>query len=124
MGIIRLLRENPQPAHALLFHAYLLILGLFGRLTVQQTHQFGFDQFQKFTLNGLREDSEKSYEDRFHQLNGPSGEDFDHLEGRLAPKKNRTETERLLDTVSRGYELFRKKRDKSNRPMRLVARIS
>lgn len=106
VGVIRLLREQPTPAHGLMFHAYLLILGMFGRLTVQQTNQLGFDQFQKFTLNGLRENAEKTYADRFHQLNGPDGNDLDHLEGRFAPKKKRRQTLHLLNTIRAGYKRF------------------
>jgi hypothetical protein len=106
MGVLRLLRDDPQPAHASLFHSYLLIIGMVGRLTVQQVEQFGFDQFQKFTMNGLREDVEKAYADRFHQLTGPEGNDLDHLEGRFLPKKKNGDTPRLLRKILRGYAQY------------------
>jgi adenosine deaminase len=105
-GILRLLRRDPRPAHGALFHSYLLILGMVGRLTVQQVEQFGFDQFQKFTLNGLREDVERSYVDRFHQLSGPDQNDLGHFEGRFAPKTTNSRTASLVRDILRGFAQF------------------
>ncbi len=103
IAIYRLLKSSPNPAHAAAFHAFLLILGMIGRLTIQQTDQFGFDQFQKFTLNGMRENAERVYLKRFNQLTGQNGRDLDHLEARCAPKKEKAKTIRLIQTILRGY---------------------
>lgn len=98
------LATEPRESVASLFHFYLLILGLCNRLLVQQVHQFGFEQFQKHTLNGLREISEKQYRNRFFQLHGNELRNLAFLEGRFSPKETEKETLMLLKSVNLGWE--------------------
>ena len=71
-----------------LFHYYLLILGLFNRMLVQQTRCTGFEQFQKYTMNGFREYSERHYVKRFLQMAGNELTNIHHIEGKFSPKDN------------------------------------
>lgn len=98
------LSVQPRESVASLFHFYLLILGLCNRLLVQQVHQFGFEQFQKHTLNGLRETSEKQYRHRFLQLHGNELRNLAFLEGRFSPKDSEKETLVLLKAVESGWK--------------------
>lgn len=101
--LFRYLAESPRECVASVFHFYLLILGLANRLLVQQIHQFGFEQFQKFTVNELRSLSEKAYRNRFLQLHGNEQRNIRFLEGRFSPKKTELENESLLDSVFSGW---------------------
>lgn len=87
-----------------LLHIYILILGLCNRLLVQQTHQFGFEQFQKITLNKLREFSEIEYASRFHQIQGNDLRHFGFLEGRFSPKENEHKLVGLLSKINNGWQ--------------------
>lgn len=89
------------------FHHYLLILGLFNRFLVQQSHQYGFDQFQKITLNEFRTSPEKQYSRRFFQLHGNDSLYLGVLEGRFAPKASVLETMKILNDVIKGWKKFR-----------------
>lgn len=89
-------------AHIL--HYYLLILGVVNRLLVQQVHQFGFTQFQKITLNDLRDDVEGTYADRFLQLHGNELRHIRYLEGRFSPKDSDKENEMLFHKIERGWK--------------------
>jgi len=102
--VFRYLSFNSEGIVAKLFHFYLLILGLCNRLLVQQTHQYGFEQFQKHTLNGLREHTEKIYLDRFLQLHGNEFRNISFLEGRFSPKKTSEENIALLNAVGTGWK--------------------
>lgn len=83
----RHLKRGASPLFARMFHVYVLTLSLVNKLLVQQRDCFGFDQFQKITMNEVREHSEnQGYADRFHQLEGMYGEDIKTLEARFAPK--------------------------------------
>lgn len=65
----------------------LLVLSQIRRLSVQQTDEFGFDQFQKYTMVGTREALERRYVARFRQINLRAPYDtLAHLEGRFSPK--------------------------------------
>lgn len=86
------------------FHFYLLILGLSNRLLVQQTHQNGFVQFQKLTVNELRAQSEKAYRNRFLQLHGNELRNIHYLEGRFSPKDSEIKNLFLLKSISKGWE--------------------
>jgi adenosine deaminase len=86
------------------FHFYLLILGLTNRLLVQQTHQAGFQQFQKHTLNGLREESEKLYTKRYLQMQGNDSTHLRFLEGRFSPKSKQKDLIKFIDTIWKGWE--------------------
>jgi len=77
-------------------------------LSVQQLTQYGFDQFQKFTLNEVRSRVEVSYEHRFKQLNQrPPYRTIRHLEGRFAPKADIKELETILGRIVDGACRFR-----------------
>ncbi|NTW93365.1 MAG: hypothetical protein HGB27_01645 [Chlorobiaceae bacterium] len=85
-------------------HYYLLISSFFQKLLVQQKRQVGFDQFQKITLNQLREHTEKQYSARFQQLQGMHGNHLAILEGRFAPKDSRQKLEWLMMAIKKGYK--------------------
>ncbi len=102
-----LLQEIGQKSNetlAGLFHFYLLILGLTNRLLVQQTHQNGFDQFQKHTLNGLREQSERTYLRRYFQMHGNDAKHLRFLEGRFSPKSTMKESIVFIDSIWNGWQ--------------------
>lgn len=85
-------------------HYYLLIASFFQKLLVQQKQQVGFDQFQKITINELREYTEKRYETRFKQLQGMHSNHLSELEGRFAPKDSRAKLESLMVDINKGYK--------------------
>lgn len=88
-----------------LFHYYILIYSYFQKLLVQQKTQVGFDQFQKITLNELRETTEKEhYNNRYYQLQGMYDNSLSVLEGRFAPKEDLTKSLQLLQDIYRGYD--------------------
>jgi adenosine deaminase len=101
MYLLDAAETHPDDRYAPSLHLYLLGLAQFHRLLVQQGDQHGFDQFQRITLNGLREDSERNYGTRFRQL-GRGGE-MTSLEGRLAPKSDRGKLGSLLTQIGRGW---------------------
>lgn len=85
---------------------YLLCLNCFQRLMVQRDDQYGFDQFQKFADDGIRELYENDYQNRFFQLHGPNHigkADLLSLEGRFAPKKTPVKNNQLLERILRGF---------------------
>ncbi|KIP98287.1 hypothetical protein RU07_22305 [Agrobacterium tumefaciens] len=85
-----------------------LVLNQVTRIAVQQTDEVGFDQFQKYTVVGSREKLERSYAERFRQLNRKQPyTGIAHLEGRFAPKKTLSELMALLDNIVKGYLEFR-----------------
>ncbi|WP_159476513.1 hypothetical protein [Chryseobacterium sp. 18068] len=114
------LRRSPQQEIAKLLHHYLLILGLTNRLLVQQTHQNGFEQFQKNTLNGLRESSEISFKRRFFQMHGNDLRFLKFLEGRFSPKTDQIELKNQLDNITKGWNYMLsnayKKEESNNLP--------
>lgn len=88
-----------------LFHYYILIYSYFQKLLVQQKTQVGFDQFQKITLNELRETTEKEhYNNRYYQLQGMYDNSLSVLEGRFAPKEDLTKSLQLLRDIYKGYD--------------------
>lgn len=87
-------------------YCYLLLQSQFMRMLVQQRDQYGFDQFQKITVNELRELTEKTYTNRFYQLNFTESGDLDLLEGRFAPKINHNDMATLLACIIEGYQRF------------------
>ena len=101
------LRERRGSVVAPLFHFYLLILGLANRLLVQQMHQYGFEQFQKITLNKLREFSEKQFAHRFFQMQGNQLRNLKFLEGRFSPKDDEGKNKRMIDGIVKGWSDLR-----------------
>lgn len=98
------LRKTNNELLACFFHFYLLILGLTNRLLVQQTHQNGFEQFQKHTLNGLRENSEKIFLRRYYQMHGNDLDLIRFLEGRFSPKDSQHEMINFLQAIEKGWK--------------------
>ncbi|PZU17552.1 MAG: hypothetical protein DI622_10650, partial [Chryseobacterium sp.] len=123
--VLEKLRILPNDNIANLLHHYLLILGLTNRLLVQQTHQNGFEQFQKNTLNGLRESSEKSFKRRFFQMHGNDLKFLKFLEGRFSPKNNQIELINQIDSIYNGWNHMLKTKEreksKSSPEIRLIA---
>lgn len=108
-----------------LFHYYLLILGLTNKMLVQQPTSYGFEEFQKITLNGLREYSEsKNYFRRFAQLSGNRLCHVKFLEGRFSPKDEQSKNEVLIGGIIDGWEELNKQQTNRGLPestLRLVA---
>lgn len=102
--VLQRLKLKPSDYIANLFHFYLLILGLSNRLLVQQTQCNGFEEFQKYTLNGMREASEKKYTRRFLQMAGNELKNIRFVEGRFAPKDVYEKSERLLFNIEEGWD--------------------
>lgn len=102
IGKIRSYTKNSLLAN--IFHYYLLILGLSNRLLVQQLHQYGFTQFQKITVNQLREYSEQTYRSRFLQLHGNEMRNIHFLEGRFSPKLEENRNLGLLSEIEKGWQ--------------------
>lgn len=105
MRIFDYLSANPNDdSIAGAFHYYLLILGLCNRLLVQQQSAFGFDQFQKYTLNNIRDFSEQTtYNQRFSQLAGNDLMNINHIEGRFSPKNDINGNISIIDKIATGF---------------------
>ncbi|HAW29454.1 MAG TPA: hypothetical protein DCY03_15260 [Planctomycetaceae bacterium] len=89
-------------------YSYLQLQALFHRVIVQQEHQLGFDQFQKITVNELRERTEERYKARFHQLQYSQIGDIDCLEGRFSPKKDLPGNRKLLTQIISDFARYKK----------------
>lgn len=103
------LRAKPaDPVVGLGLYFNFLLLNQMTRLAVQQAEETGFDQFQKYTLLGAREDIERHYEGRFRQLNLREPHTLlSHLEGRFAPKSTASATYSLVMKIVADYLAFR-----------------
>lgn len=104
--ILNKLKAQPDALIDACFLLYLLCMNCFQRLLVQRSDQYGFDQFQKFAEDGVREDIEENFADRFYQLHGPklnSRPDIATLEGRFAPKGNNGKNIKLLTSILHGF---------------------
>lgn len=98
----------PRIQLGLALYFNMLVLTQVARISVQQIDEVGFDQFQKYTLVGVRERLERVYEARFRQLNGGAPhKTLRHLEGRLAPKKDVSTLLDLISSIVDGYLRFR-----------------
>lgn len=104
-GLISRLQRRPSVQLTRMFHAYLLLSNEYYRLLVQSEAQYGFDQFQKFTLTELREPAERDYRTRFHAMHGPRSATsiVGYLEGRFAPKDTPTKAYKLFKAILGGY---------------------
>ncbi|MDQ7734253.1 hypothetical protein QT231_16185 [Halomonas sp. SpR1] len=106
VDIIKKLNNTPSQKMDISYLLYLLCLNCFQRLLVQRDDQYGFDQFQKFADDGIRELYEKDYQNRFYQLHGPNATgdaDLYSLEGRFAPKKTTEKNKALIESILRGF---------------------
>lgn len=118
--------KNPNDEYvAQLFYYYLLILGQANKLLVQQRDCFGFEEFQKYTMNGVREFSEQTYRRRFLQLSGNELDNIRILEGRFSPKDTISKNEELIENIILGWkELEKRYKDETNAflpELRLIA---
>ena len=114
LDIFTLLRtSNAEYIHKLI-HLYLLIGSQFNKLLVQQLDQYGFDQFQKITINEIREKIELDYYDRFKQIEGMYNQDVSTLEVRFSPKDNFIALKQLVDKIINTYEKEYKEHCKKN----------
>lgn len=126
-GLIDKLRQSPSVQLTRMFHAYLLLSNEHYRLLVQSETQYGFDQFQKFTLTELREPAERDYRTRFHAMHGPlsATSTVGYLEGRFAPKANPLKACRLFQAILGGYlDYLRDIADPGRSPSRRYRSIS
>ncbi|MCA8253203.1 hypothetical protein LGM89_08010 [Burkholderia sp. AU31624] len=103
--LVAKLRERPSVQLTRMFHTYLLLLNEHYRLLVQSEAQYGFDQFQKFTLTELRDPAEHDYRMRFQAMHGfrPAISTVGYLEGRFAPKDNLRKAYGLFKAILGGY---------------------
>lgn len=103
--VLGYLVSTPNDCVAMAFHLYLLILGVFNRLLVQQKHDCGFEEFQKYTLNGIRENCESvDYMTRFLQLSGNQALNIAFIEGRFSPKLSEEENRQVICNIINGWE--------------------
>lgn len=103
--LIGRLSKHPSVQLTRMFHSYLLLLNEYYRLLVQSEGQYGFDQFQKYTLTELREPAERDYRARFHDMHGRRSavSTVGYLEGRFAPKDKTLKAYNLFRSILGGY---------------------
>ena len=106
--------------HAKLFHFYILAQSIFQQLLIQQQHQYGFDQFQKITMNEIREPIERMYFKRFQQLETLYKKPLEYLEVRFAPKATYDKNYNLVSQILDDYQKYIKDK-KTNPELVLVA---
>jgi len=73
------------------------------RLSVQAPDAYSFDQFQMRTLNGVRDEVEKTYKERFFQMDAHPRNVLTHIEGRFAPKDDHDKQTALLRSILKGF---------------------
>lgn len=126
-GLVARLQQRPSVQLTRMFHAYLLLLNEHFRLLVQSEAQYGFEQFQKFTLTELREPAERDYRTRFHAMHGSRAatSTIGYLEGRFAPKGTPLKACRLFQAILGGYlEYLRDAADPARSPGRSPRSLS
>jgi len=106
--------DKSSELHAKLFHFYILTQSIFQQLLIQQQHQYGFDQFQKITMNEIREPVEKKYLKRFRQLETLYKKPLEYLEVRFAPKSSYEKNRNLVSQILNDYQKYIK--DKKIKP--------
>lgn len=104
--VIDELHRTHDDSLARLFHQYLLTLGFVNRFLVHNIKQRGFDQFQKFTMNGFRNKAEEKYSKRFFQLDGNRLNNYDAIEARFSPKNSPAENRKLIIEILKGWNRF------------------
>lgn len=103
-GVLEKWRHGAPEGLERLLWIYLLIQNQYLTLLVQRDDFFGFDQFQKYTMTELREETEKSYLSRFKHAHGAGVySQVRYLEGRFAPKSDPSKMQKLIFSVLRGY---------------------
>lgn len=111
--LLLMFKSRPSIALERMFHTYLILQNQYYRLLVQSEEQFGFDQFQKFTYNKLRDPAEEDYLPRFWAMHGKAENvsRTTYLEGRLSPKDTLRRNYQLLKAVLGGYWCYLKNQD-------------
>lgn len=103
-GVLEKWRYGAPEGLERLLWIYLLIQNQYLTLLVQRDDFFGFDQFQKYTMTELREETEKSYLSRFKHAHGAGVySQVRYLEGRFTPKSDPNKMQKLIFSVLRGY---------------------
>lgn len=103
--IMKLIEKDSNRLLAGMLHHYMLIKGMVHKFLVMQQSQVGFAQFQMITENGLREDIERKYENRFKQLAGCADIPFLRVvEGRFSPKSTSLENRLYVGRIVDGFE--------------------
>ncbi|PKQ72304.1 adenosine deaminase [Aeromonas sobria] len=103
-GLLEKWRYGAPEGLERLLWIYLLIQNQYLTLLVQRDDFFGFDQFQKYTMTELREETEKSYLSRFKHAHGAGVySQVRYLEGRFAPKSDPNKMQKLIFSILRGY---------------------
>jgi len=113
-SIIYKLKESSVDIYDACYLLYLLCMNCFQKILVQRDDQFGFDQFQKFADDGIREAYEKEYIARFYQLHGPNSNgvsDLLTLEGRFAPKNTQQKNVNLISSILRGFICYSERKE-------------
>ena len=101
------LEESDSEMFSHCVYYYLLLKCQFMRLVVQQSHFYGFDQFQKITVNEIRSYVERDFEARFFQAQNDEQKDIDRLEGRFAPNPCLKTNKDRLSAILQGYTRFK-----------------
>ncbi|ELM3749514.1 hypothetical protein ACET96_09860 [Aeromonas dhakensis] len=107
--LIKKLSYEKHPVMDICFLLYITSVNCFQRIIVQRDDQYGFDQFQKFADDGVREEFEKEYAARFYQLHGPKHRgrpDIATLEGRFAPKPTLEKNLNIVSSILRGFLVY------------------
>lgn len=122
MSVFQSLLTQRSTHLADMFHFYLMILGLAHRMLVQQPKCNGFEEFQKYTMNGLRETSEKRYLRRFLQMAGNELDQVRFVEGRFSPKETLSGNQELIARIEEGWKRLLEKFPSSPNPeLELIA---
>lgn len=117
--VMSMLRQRKYIGIEWQYHFYLLTKGLFNALSVQQTTQYGFDQFQCISDNGIRDIVKKNYTKVFLQLSGhPKRKLLNQLEGRFPPQMSAEENRLYVKNIVSDFERF-KKRSGPNKDLEL-----
>jgi hypothetical protein len=123
-----------HPGHRVLpeaYQQYLLLMNQYYQLTVQNEQNVGFDQFQKNTDVGLREDLERDYFERFNDVHGDDTRRsrVQYYEGRFAPKDDLPKLHRFLMQILQGYHKYlsnllpQDHQEKNGRPPHLMGKL-
>ncbi|QGW79966.1 hypothetical protein GPJ81_11325 [Pseudomonas alkylphenolica] len=115
--LLRRLKNRYSATLERMFHTYLILQNQYYRLLVQSEEQFGFDQFQKFTYNKLRDPAEEDYFPRFLAMHGTT-ENISrttYLEGRISPKDTLRKNHQLFKAVLDGYWCYLNNQDPRSR---------
>lgn len=101
------LPDHAEAIGVMLWHNF-TVFSQIARLAVHQFDQSGFHQFNKTVQSGIREPIERSYEARFHQLNGAHvGGDIAYIDGRFAPKADPEKTAEIVASIVDGLLDYR-----------------